>query len=52
MRQPRAAARFERSPSELRLPAPTLGEHTDAVLSELGISSDELRELRDAGVVE
>ncbi len=52
MRQPRAAARFERSPSELRLPAPTLGEHTDAVLSELGISSDELRELRNAGVVE
>ncbi len=52
MRQPRPAARFERSPSELRLPAPTLGEHTDAVLSELGISSDELRELRNAGVVE
>ena len=52
MRQPRPAARFERSPFEQRLPAPTLGEHTDVVLSELGISSDELRELRNAGVVE
>ncbi len=51
MRQTRPAARFDRTPSELRLPAPALGEHTDAVLAELGISPEERRELRNAGVV-
>jgi crotonobetainyl-CoA:carnitine CoA-transferase CaiB-like acyl-CoA transferase len=33
-------------------PAPTLGEHTDAVLrDELGVSDDELQRLRDAHVI-
>jgi crotonobetainyl-CoA:carnitine CoA-transferase CaiB-like acyl-CoA transferase len=51
MRQPRPAARFDRTPSQLRRPAPLLGEHTDAVLTELGISLERLAELRAAGVV-
>jgi crotonobetainyl-CoA:carnitine CoA-transferase CaiB-like acyl-CoA transferase len=38
MRQPRPAARFEKTPAELRSPAPLLGEHTEAVLAELGLS--------------
>ena len=51
MRQPRPAARFERTPAEIRSPAPLLGEHTDAVLTELGISPAQLAALRAAGVV-
>jgi len=51
MRQPRPAARFERTPAEIRSPAPLLGEHTDAVLAELGISPEQLAVLRAARVV-
>ena len=46
MRQPRPAARFEKTPAELRSPAPRLGEHTEAVLTELGITEEELVTLR------
>ncbi|MSQ47603.1 MAG: CoA transferase [Deltaproteobacteria bacterium] len=51
MRQPRPAARFEKTPAELRSPAPLLGEHTQAVLAELGISEIESNALRERGVV-
>ena len=46
MRQTRPAARFDRTPAELRIPAPLLGEHTDEILGEAGLSSDEIAELR------
>ena len=37
--------------SEIRTPAPTLGQHTEAVLAELlGINADELAKLRAAKV--
>jgi itaconate CoA-transferase len=32
-------------------PVPALGQHTEALLSELGFSTDAIRELRDAAVV-
>jgi crotonobetainyl-CoA:carnitine CoA-transferase CaiB-like acyl-CoA transferase len=32
-------------------PAPTLGQHNDDVLRELGVSDDELDRLRSAGVI-
>jgi crotonobetainyl-CoA:carnitine CoA-transferase CaiB-like acyl-CoA transferase len=51
MRQPRPAARFERTPSELRNFAPALGEHTDDVLAEAGLVAGEIRALHEAGVV-
>jgi len=51
MRQPRPAARFTGTPAELRSPAPLLGEHTDAVLTELGVSLEQLAALRTAGAV-
>jgi crotonobetainyl-CoA:carnitine CoA-transferase CaiB-like acyl-CoA transferase len=51
MRQPRPAARFEKTPAELRSPAPLLGEHTEAVLAELGLSEGERTSLRERGVV-
>ena len=34
-----------------RGPAPEVGEHTTAVLGELGLSDDELRTLAGAGVI-
>ena len=32
-------------------PSPTLGEHNEEVLSEVGLTSDELASLRDSGVL-
>jgi len=43
--------RFERSPGGIRTPAPALGEHTDAVLAEAGLTADEIGRLRASGVV-
>ena len=37
--------------TQARTPAPALGEHTDAALAAAGFSQDEIRTLRDAGVV-
>lgn len=51
MRQTRPAARFERTPSTNRLQAPLLGEHTDEVLSGLGMTPTDLTKLRQAGVI-
>jgi alpha-methylacyl-CoA racemase len=49
--QPAPAPRFSATPAQLDLPPPAVGEHTDAVLSDLGLSADEVRRLRQAGVV-
>lgn len=38
-------------PQQFQHPAPTLGQHTDEVLSELGCSPDEIAKLRAGGVV-
>ncbi len=51
LRQARPAARFERTPAEIRRGAPHLGEHTDAILAEAGFAAGEIAELRRAGVV-
>ena len=37
IRQPRAAASFEQTPTTLDRPAPTLGQHTEEIFLELGI---------------
>ncbi len=37
IRQPRAAARFDQTPTTLERPAPTHGQHTEEILKELGI---------------
>jgi len=51
MRQARPPERFDRTPSTLRRPAPLLGEHTEEVLREAGLSEDELAALRRDGVI-
>ncbi|KQT11436.1 CaiB/BaiF CoA transferase family protein [Ramlibacter sp. Leaf400] len=41
-----------RTPQEVRMDAvPGLGQHTDAILAELGFRSDDIRELRDKQVI-
>ena len=48
LRQPRPAARFDKTPARMMRHAPTLGQHNDELLAELGIDA---RVLRDAGVI-
>jgi alpha-methylacyl-CoA racemase len=49
--QPAPAPRFSATPAELELPPPSAGEHTDAILADLGLSDAEVRRLRESGVV-
>jgi len=51
IRQPRPPARFETTPSELRRSAPSLGEHADEILAEIGIDEAARADLRAKGVV-
>jgi crotonobetainyl-CoA:carnitine CoA-transferase CaiB-like acyl-CoA transferase len=51
LRQARAAARFSRTPAEIRRGAPALGEHTREILGELGYSAAEITALRADGVI-
>ena len=39
------------TPASVRTPPPLLGEHSDAILSEVGYSAAEIRALHDSGVV-
>ncbi len=45
------AAKFSRTPTRVRSAAPALGAHTDEVLGELGLSEEDVRHLREEGVV-
>jgi crotonobetainyl-CoA:carnitine CoA-transferase CaiB-like acyl-CoA transferase len=51
LRQTRAAARFTRTPPELRRGAPLHGEHTAEVLGELGLTRQEIDKLRAGKVI-
>jgi len=42
---------FSDTPASWRLPAPGLGQHTDALLGELGYSGDQIGQLRESGSV-
>ena len=43
--------RFDDTPASVRRPPPTVGEHTDEVLAELGMDAAEIQRLRSGGVV-
>jgi crotonobetainyl-CoA:carnitine CoA-transferase CaiB-like acyl-CoA transferase len=51
IRQPRPAARFNRTPSATPKGAPLLGEHTREVLREIGVEAKEIDELYSTGAV-
>jgi crotonobetainyl-CoA:carnitine CoA-transferase CaiB-like acyl-CoA transferase len=43
--------RFERTPTSIERHAPRLGEHTDEVLSELGITAEAIAQMKEAGAI-
>jgi len=51
VRQTRPAACFENTPSEIRRPAPSLGEHTDEVLASIGLDAEQIAHLRRDRIV-
>ncbi len=51
IRQARGAARFDQTSTHHFRPAPTLGEHTDEILCELGLSLEDIAILRSNQVV-
>ncbi len=51
MREPRFAARFDRTPIELARPAPLHAQHTDEVLAELGYDAARRSALRERGAI-
>ena len=51
LRQARPAARFEGTPSAARRGAPALGQHTEEILGEIGVSSEEIADLFNEGVI-
>ena len=51
MRQPRHPAQFSGTPATLGGASPTLGQHTDELLGELGFTPDEIVDLRGSRIV-
>lgn len=51
VRRPRHPAQFAATPAAIGGACPGLGEHTDAVLAELGLSTDEIARLRADNIV-
>ncbi len=49
--QPAPAPRFSKTVSEVRSPPALAGEHTDEILNEIGIDSDQIKTLRTQGGV-
>jgi crotonobetainyl-CoA:carnitine CoA-transferase CaiB-like acyl-CoA transferase len=51
VRQPVPAARFDRTPAQIQGPAPRTGEHSAAILAELGLEPAEIERLATEKVV-
>ena len=46
-----APCQFDDEPLVIRRGAPAIGEHTDAILAEAGLTADEIRHLHDTGAI-
>lgn len=44
-------SKFSATPGQIRMPAPLFGQHTDEVLSTIGLTEEKLTELRSLGVI-
>jgi len=51
VRQPKPAARFDRTPAHIRGPAPRIGEHSATILAELGFGAAEIERLATEKIV-
>ncbi|MEO1066942.1 MAG: CoA transferase [Pseudomonadota bacterium] len=51
LRQTRPAPRFSATPAEIRTPAPALGENTEDILREAGLSDEDIAKLIEDAVV-
>jgi crotonobetainyl-CoA:carnitine CoA-transferase CaiB-like acyl-CoA transferase len=51
VRQPVPAARFDRTPAQIHGPAPRIGEHSAAILAELGFGTAEIEQLATEKIV-
>ena len=51
VRQPKPAARFDRTPARIQGPAPRIGEHSATILAELGFEAAELERLATEKIV-
>jgi crotonobetainyl-CoA:carnitine CoA-transferase CaiB-like acyl-CoA transferase len=51
VRQPKPAARFDHTPAAIHGPAPRIGEHSAAILAELGFEAAEIERLATKNVV-
>ena len=49
--QPAPAPRFSRTPASVSSPPPHAGQHTEEVLASLGLSNDEILELREQKII-
>jgi crotonobetainyl-CoA:carnitine CoA-transferase CaiB-like acyl-CoA transferase len=52
VRQPKPAARFDRTPARIKGPAPRIGEHSAAILAELGFETAEIERLATEKIVQ
>jgi crotonobetainyl-CoA:carnitine CoA-transferase CaiB-like acyl-CoA transferase len=51
VRQPIPAARFDHTPARIQGPAPRIGEHSAAILAELGLEATEIERLAAEKIV-
>lgn len=51
VRQPVPAARFDRTPAQIHGPAPRIGEHSAAILAEIGFGAAEIEQLATEKIV-
>jgi crotonobetainyl-CoA:carnitine CoA-transferase CaiB-like acyl-CoA transferase len=51
VRQPKPAARFDRTPARIQGPAPRIGEHSATILAEFGFEAAEIERLATEKIV-